>query len=264
MPTKPKLTEADHEALRQIRELLRKYPGQYGRLDDPLTLRYAQELLHYRPSEAIIKAEEFRQQFKAHNDREEELTELARQRRDELKARPVYSLGYGGIIGVFLRSIMASINWTPLSSPNWYELTERGLIVHTPLANVTERVVMHRDLQEKRLELGVNPPAYLDRMIGFLKQIRISYRTPWGQITLREPGSGVTLAEVVEIRPDEKLAQIRKDLATLHRVANPYATHLILPKIVDFFSYYIDEWDEEYHLRPPATTQLAENPSEEA
>lgn len=259
MATKPELTDADRRALEQIRDLLRKYPGQYGRLDDPLTLRYAQELLHFRPSEAIAKAEEFRQQVKAHNDREEELTALAQQRQTELRARPIYSLGYGGLIGVLLRSLMASINWTPLSSPNWYELTDRGLIVHTPLAIVTERVVTHRDLQEKRLELGVNPPAYLDRLIGFLKQLRIKFVIPWGQITLREPGSGVTLAEVVEIKPEEKLAQIRRDLAVLYRAANPYATHLVLPKLVDFYSYYIDEWDDEYRLRPPDTAELPES-----
>ncbi|RIK42417.1 MAG: hypothetical protein DCC55_08950 [Chloroflexi bacterium] len=264
MATKPELTDTDRKALKQIRELLRKYPAQYGRLDDPLTQRYAQELLHFRPSEAIVKAEEFRQEVKARNDQEEELAAAAEQRRAELRARPIYSLGYAGLIGVLLRSFVASINWTPLSSPNWYELTDRGLIVHTPLANVTERVVTHRDLQEKRLELGVNPPVYLDRLIGFLKQLRINYRTPWGQITLREPGSGVVLAEVVEIRPDEKLAQIRADLAALHRAADPYANHLILPKLVDFFSYYIDEWDDEYRLYPPLATEVAENTSEEA
>jgi hypothetical protein len=264
MANRRSLTLADRQALAKIRELLSRYPGQYGRLDDPLTRRYAQELLRYPPAEAIIKAEQYRQEVKEHNDKQEALTEKAKERRAELRQKPIYSLGRTGLAGILLRSFMASLNWTPLLSPNWYELTDRGLIVHTPFANVTERVITHGDLVERRRELGVNPPTYFDSIIGFLKQLRITAKTPWGTITLREPGSGVVLGEVVEIRPDDKLALIRRGLADIHRANEPYAAHLVLPKLVDFFSYYIDEWDEEFHLTPaagePEDEQLAASP----
>ncbi|MCL4862587.1 MAG: hypothetical protein KJZ93_24460 [Caldilineaceae bacterium] len=245
MLVKRKLTDEDRKALKQIRTLLKRYPGQYGRLDDPMVRQFAQDLLHYPPSEAIVKAEEFRERVKNINNSLEDEAEKAANRREELKKNPVYSLGRAGLAGIMLRSFMSSVNGTPLSSPNWYELNERGLVVHTPFSIVTERVVTHRDLQEKRFELGVNPPVYFDSILGFLKQLRINASAPWGQITLREPGSGVTLAEVVEIRPEQQLAKIKKDLALLYRAANPYANHLMLPKMVDFFSYYIDEWDDE-------------------
>jgi hypothetical protein len=251
MAARPNLTDADREALKQIRELLRSYPGQYGRLDDPQIQRFAQELLRYPPAEAIVRAEEFRQQVKDENEKQALIDQEAQNRLQELKARPIYSLNRGGILGILFRSFMASVNGTPLVSPNWYELNDRGLIIHAPFSTVTERVVTFRDLQEKRIELGVNPPVYFDAPIGFLKQLRIRVQAPWGTITVREPGSGVTLAEVVEIWPEARLAQIRKALADLHRAANPYANHKVLPKLVDFFSYYIDEWDDSYRLTPP-------------
>jgi hypothetical protein len=255
MANRRPLTPEDHQALVKIRELLRKYPGQYGRLDDPLTRQFAQKLLQYPPAEAIVKAEEFRQEVKVHNDKQESEVKKAQQLKDQLKTQPVYSLGRTGLVGVFFRSFMASVNWTPLLSPNWYELTDAGLVVHTPFANVTERTITHADLAEKRRELGVNPPSYFDSVIGFLKQLRINAKTPWGTITVREPGSGVVLGEVVEIQPEQKLAQIRKGLAFIYRANNPYATHHVLPKLVDFFSYYIDEWDDEYRLQPVVTSE---------
>jgi hypothetical protein len=242
------LTTEDRQALEQIRSLLKRYPGQYGRLDDPQTRQFAQELLQYPPAEAVRKVEEFRQQIKSFNDTQEEKDADAVKVKERLKQQPIYSLNRGGILGIFFRSFMASLNATPLASPNWYEVTDRGLIIHAPFATVTERLVTHRDLQEKRIELGVNPPVYFDALIGFLKQLRFRFSTPWGTITVREPGSGVTLTEVVEIWPDRKLAQIRQALADLHRANNRYAAHQILPKLVDFYSYYIDEWDDEYRI----------------
>jgi hypothetical protein len=250
MADRPNLTDADREALKKIRDLLERYPGQYGRLDDPQIQRFAQELLHYPPAAAVVRAEEFRQQVKDENDQQAQIDQAAQGRLQELKDRPIYSLNRGGILGIMFRSFMSSVNGTPLASPNWYELTHRGLIIHAPFSTVTERLITFRDLQEKRIELGVNPPVYFDAPIGFLKQLRIRAQAPWGTITVREPGSGVTLAEVVEIWPEARLAQIRKDLAILHRAHNPYAHHRVLPKLVDFFSYYIDEWDEDYRLTP--------------
>lgn len=166
MLVKRKLTEADRKALDQIWALLRKYPGQYGRLDDPTVRQFAQDLLHYPPSEAIVKAEEFRQRVRDFNNALEDEADKAEKRREELKSNPVYSLGRAGLAGIMLRSFMSSVNGTPLSSPNWYELNERGLVVHTPFSIVTERVVTHRDLQEKRFELGVNPPVYFDSILA--------------------------------------------------------------------------------------------------
>lgn len=251
MPARDELTPADHEALRQIREILRRYPGSFGRIEDPLTQQMAQELLHYPPRQAVRKAEEFRERVKQRNDAEEALSDKAKARVAQLKERPVYSLGRSGLFGAFFRSFMASVNATPLSSTNWYELTDRALIFHMPFASVTERPVTHRDLVEKRLELGVNPPVYFDWILGMLKQLRINVQSPWGTITLREPGSGVTLAEIVEIKPSEKLAELRKDLAAIHRASYPYAHHVVLPRLVDLFSYYIDEWDPEFRVRLP-------------
>lgn len=257
MPVRHKLTPADHEALRQIREILQRYPGSFGRIEDPLTQQMAQELLHYPPREAVRKAEEFREQIKRLNDLEEEKTAQAAKRMAELRERPVYSLGRTGIIGAFFRSFMASLNATPLTSTNWYELTDRGLVVHMPFSSVTERTVNHIDLLEKRLELGVNPPFYFDWILGMLKQLRINIQTPWGTITLREPGSGVTLAEIVELKPNLKLAQIRQDLAAIHRVRYPYVNHRLLPRLVDLYSYYLDEWDPEFRVQLPEPEEPA-------
>ncbi|HMN28461.1 MAG TPA: hypothetical protein PKE45_09935 [Caldilineaceae bacterium] len=256
MPTNHSLTPEDRRALQKIPVLLRKYPGQYGHLTNPTTQKYAHTLQGYPPAEAIRKAEEYRQEVQTQNDKEEAETKKAAQRKAEL-AKPYYSLGRSGLIGIMLRSLMASINWTPFISPNWYEMTDRGLIIHTPFANVTERLITHADLAERRRELGVNPPAYFDAILNFLKQLRFKVSAPWGSITVREPGSGVILAELVDFWPEINVAKLRKDLTAIHRANNPYATHLVLPKLVDFYSYYIDEWDDEYRIASDVESETA-------
>jgi hypothetical protein len=239
-----RLTSDDHEALNAIRELLRKYPpSAVGITDDSFT-RLLAELINVPPTQAMQKARELRDRFRAHNDKEDVITEQARQRQQELKEHPIYNIGRPGLWGLFLRSFMASVNGTPFSSANWFELNDRGLVLHTPLAAVTERTVTARDLAEKRVELGVDPPAYLDRILAVLKQLRINVQTPWGRITAREPGSGLVLADIVTIRPNEKLATIKKDLSILMRADNPYVNYKRLPKVADFLSYYLDVWED--------------------
>jgi hypothetical protein len=251
MTTIPDITAKDIQAIEEIRHFLLNYPTPYGqhKLDD-LAMRYAQELVKYPPSQAMAKAKEFRDRLKALNEREEVESDKALARRQDLKEHPIYNVGRPGLISMITRSMLASINGTPFDAINWFEVTDRGLVLHTPVAAVSERVITSRDLQEKRVELGVDPAAYFDRPLAWLKQLRFNVQAPWGRISFREPGSGLVLGEVVTFKPEEKLASIRAALATLARAADPYARHKLLPSIADFLGYYLDDWIGKRGIRP--------------
>jgi len=244
MADKPKLSPADREALNKIRRMFQEERATNWGMPEEYAFKYAHELVNASPAEALEKAKQFINELREHNAKEDEKFKQAKARKEELKKNPISNVGSRGIWGYIRRQILAAINGTPFSSLNILEVDDSGLQVYLPFAPVSQRTIKHKDIQEKRALLSVNPPAYLDSILGYLKQFRKNIPIPIGEIVLYEPGSGKTIASAVAQRPDLKLEEIKKALEQLHRVENPYEKHKRLPRVVDLLIYYdLNHWE---------------------
>jgi hypothetical protein len=212
-------------------------------MPEELAITIAQELAEVPPTQVVAKAKEILAKLKANNLKEKDKREKAKTIVADLKTNSITNLGRPGLIGYLQRSIMASVNGTPLNALNWMEVNDKGLQVYTPLAPVSQRTFKHRDFTSNKVVMSVDPPAYFDALIGLLKQLRIPFASPWGQIILYEPSSGRNLAEAVAIWPDRKIKQIREALLQVHLVENPFEGYRRLPRLVDLLGYHLEEWD---------------------
>ncbi len=176
--------------------------------------------------------------------KEDEKFRLAKERKEDLKKNPISNVGSRGVWGYIRRQILAAINGTPFSSLNILEVDDTGLQVYLPFAPVSQRTIKYKDLQDKRVLLSVNPPAYLDSVLGYLRQFRKNVPIPIGEIVVYEPGSGKSIASAVAQRPDLKAKEIVAALEQLHRVENPYEKHKRLPRVIDLLIYYdLNHWE---------------------
>jgi hypothetical protein len=244
MADTPRLSQADREALSKIRRMFQEERATNWGMPEEYAFKYAHELMNASPAEALTKAKQFINELREHNRKEDEKFEQAKKQKEELKKNPISNVGTRGILGYIRRQILAAINGTPFSSLNILEVDSEGLQVYLPFAAVSQRTIKHKDIQEKRALLSVNPPAYLDSILGYLRQFRKNIPIPIGEIVLYEPGSGKTIASAVAQRPDLKLDEIKKALEQLHRVENPYEKHKRLPRVVDLLIYYdLNHWE---------------------
>lgn len=251
MADTPRLSQADREALSKIRRMFQEErPTTWG-MPEEYAFKYAHELVNAAPAEALEKAKQFINELREHNAKEDEKFKQAKARKEELKKKPISNVGSRGIWGYIRRQILAAINGTPFSSLNILEVDDSGLQVYLPFAPVSQRTIKFKDIKERKVLLSVNPPAYLDSMLGYVKQFRKNVAIPIGEIVVYEPGSGKTIASAVAQRPDLKAKEIEDALQQLHRVENPYEKHKRLPRVVDLLIYYdLNHWEMLEHTTP--------------
>ncbi len=257
------ITPEQIEAFDQIRRIFREHGETNWNMPPEIAIQYAQELADVPPDQVRQKAREILQKLKDNNTKEKQKREKAKERVAALKANSITNLGRPGLIGYLQRSIMASINGTPLNALNWMEVNDKGLQVYTPLAPVSQRTFKQRDLAGNRVVLSVDPPAYFDALIGLLKQLRINFTTPWGQIIVYEPSSGRNLGEAVALWPDRKIKEFRDALMQIHLVENPFEGYQRLPRMVDLLGYHVEEWDLKIADQQQAANQAGTAEEEE-
>lgn len=243
----------DEQAKAEIEQIVEDERPTIWEMDQVYAVQFSQELIKSRPPKALARARRFRKSLEEHNKKEDKESAEAQKRRDALSKKPLYSSGEPGFLDSLFRSFLAGLNGTPGSWLNWMELNDKSLTVYTPFTSVTERKITQKDLDDKRFELGVNPPVYFDGILGQLRSFgiqnlwtpwgKVKIRTPWGQIVVREPGSGKELAAVVALWPNDKLDAFRKGLQQIYRAEHPFDKHKRLPKLSDLFNLYIDEWE---------------------
>ncbi len=226
------------DAQKFIAEALSKTDTNWA-MPDEYAFEAAQEIdesLH--PTLALIKASTYIQRLRRRNDQQKERVKKARTLREKLKEEPITNAGPRGIRGVVRRWLLSSLNGTPFNNLNWIEVNHEGLQIYTPLSSVSQRTVKQAQLANNAVVLSVDPPAYLDWLIGFLRQFRRNIQTPIGQIIVYEPGSGRNLAEAVALWPDAKIKEMRNALEQLHLLENPYQRYARLPRMRDILIYY--------------------------
>lgn len=267
MATQNPITPEQRAGFQEVRRIMRRHGETNWGMPDDVAITIAQELADVPPDQVVAQARARLQELKAVNQKEKEKRAKARERVAELKDHPLTNLGQPGLIGYLKRSILASINATPLIALNFMEVNDKGLQVYTPLAPISQRTFKWRDFTGNRVVLAVNPPAYFDWIFGLFKQLRINLTTPWGGITVYEPGSGRTLAEAVALWPDRRIAEFRAALQQVHLVENPFEGYRRLPRLVDLLGYHFEEWDlrltEEERQQMLRQAALAEEEAEE-
>ncbi|MCB0064610.1 MAG: hypothetical protein KDE19_20950 [Caldilineaceae bacterium] len=231
-------------ALQKIYRILYYERSTDWNMPEEFAHRCANELPNLPPIQALQRATEFIEEVRQHNQAEEQKFQAAENYKVELQANPITNAGRRGWQGYLRRQLLAFLNGT-LNSLDRLEVTEQGLQLYQPFATVSQRTITYRDLRERRVVLSVNPPAYLDELLGTLRQFREKVIVPWGEIVVYEPGSGRNIATAIAFRPDEKVAEIRVALAQLHRAENQYENYKRIPRLVDLLIYYdIERWGQ--------------------
>lgn len=206
-------------------------------------LMFAQDIAHYPPIEALKKVQEYINRIRDNNLKQRSKYEDASKYKAELNANPITNAGSRGLTGYFWRQILATINATPLTSLNLFEVNGDGLQIFQPFATISRRVVRWRELKNNELTLSVNPPAYFDWLLGFLRQFSRNIVSPWGELVLYERGSGRDIARAVALWPDTKIKEIRAALERLSLADDRDANRRVEPRKVDLLTYYdVDDW----------------------
>lgn len=226
------------DAQRFIAEALSKSATNWA-MPDEYAFEAAQEIdesLH--PTLALIKASTYIQRLRRRNDQQKARVKKARALREKLKEQPITNAGQRGIRGLVRRWLLASLNGTPFNNLNWIEVNHEGLQIYTPLSPVSQRTIKYSQLTNNAVVLSVDPPVYLDWLLGVLRQFRRNIQAPIGQIIVYEPGSGRNLAEAVALWPETKIKEMRNALEQLHMLENPYQRYARLPRMRDILIYY--------------------------
>jgi hypothetical protein len=146
-------------------------------------------------------------------------------------------------IDYFWRTALANANLTPASRLNLFTVDTEGLKVYQPFATVSTRTIKIKQLREASVVMSVDPPSYLDGILGFLKQFFKDIPVPLGEIVLYEPGSGKEIARAVALFPDSKINEMRKALEQIYLAETPYEGQKRLPRLVDLLIYYdLERW----------------------
>ncbi len=147
------------------------------------------------------------------------------------------------IIDYFWRTTLAGINGTPASRLNLFTVDAEGLKVYQPFATVSTRTIKIKQLREASIVMSVDPPSYLDGILGFLKQFINDIPVPLGEIVLYEPGSGKEIARAVALFPDAKIKRMSNALQQIYLAETPYEGQKRLPRLVDLLIYYdLERW----------------------
>lgn len=152
-------------------------------------------------------------------------------------ALPLTNAGPRGLKGLVQRWLLTTLNATPTSGLNWMEVTKDGLQIYQPLATVSQRTIKYRQVRDGQVVLSVDPPAYLDSFLGFMRQFRRNIDTPWGEIVIYEGGGARVIARAIALSPGGKVKQIRTALELLHLAENEHEGFRRLPQLQDLFIY---------------------------
>ncbi len=257
-------TPDDRKALDEIHRILRDHKESNWTMPEKHAM-FAQDIVHDPPADAYARVEAYIKNIRQHNLSQRSKYEKARQFRQDIaedKVPEITNAGQRGIIGYLWRSFLATINATPLSSLNFFEITPEGLLVEQPFVTVSRRIFKFREIANNEITMSVNPPAYLDWVLGFLRQFFRKITAPWGEIVIYERGSGREIARAVALWPEQKIKDFRKALETIHLAENQFAGREREPKKIDLLSYYdIDHWDivAQTSYSPDGTPRLEAN-----
>lgn len=239
------LSSEDSKALQEIRRILRDHRESNWTMPEKHAM-FAQDLTHDPPALAYQRLETYIKNIREHNLKQRQRFEKALKFKQDVSTDAIPEItnaGQRGIIGYLWRSFLATLNGTPLSSLNFFEITTEGLLVEQPFATVTRRVFKFRELANNEITMSINPPVYLDWLLGFLRQFFRKVTSPWGEIVIYERGSGREIARAVALWPQQKIGTFRAALEQLHLAENQFAGREREPKKIDLLSYYdIEYW----------------------
>lgn len=238
MPNLNELSERDQRALDKIRTLLQERTETNWAMPDEYAFKKAHDIARLPPLEALRTAKEYIEELRKQNDTAQARIDAALKRRKELTENPITNAGPRGFKGFLQRWGLSLLNATPFDNFNWIEVNQDGLQVYTPLATVSQRTITYRQIESNAVVLSVDPPAYLDQFLGFIRQFRRGISIPWGELVVYEPGSGRTVARAIAIRPYEKLREMTDALRQLHILQQPYQGYKRLPRLRDLLIYY--------------------------
>lgn len=232
------LSEKDRRALEKIRSLLEERAETNWNMPDEYAFQKAHAIAKLSPIEALRAAKEYIEDLRKQNDTAQARIDVALKRKKELSENPITNAGPRGLKGFLQRWGLSLLNGTPFDNFNWLEVNQDGLQVYTPLATVSQRTITYRQIESNAVLLSVDPPAYLDRFLGFMRQFRRNISVPWGELVVYEPGSGRTVARAIALRPYEKLKEMTDALRQLHHLTQPYQGYKRLPRLRDLLIYY--------------------------
>ncbi len=239
------LSPDDIKALEEIRRILTEQQITNWVLPEKHAM-FAQDLVHDTPAVVAARLDAYIKGIRTHNLNQRKRFEAARKFKQAVISDSVPEItnaGQRGIIGYLWRSFLATLNGTPLSSLNFFEITKDGLLVEQPFATVSRRIFKFREIANNEITMSVNPPVYLDWLLGFLRQFFRKVTAPWGEIVIYERGSGREIARAVALWPERKIKEIRDALERLFLADNEFAGREREPKKIDLLGYYVE------HLR---------------
>lgn len=238
------LTDRDRRALDKIRNLLDERAETNWAMPDEYAFKKAHDIARLTPLEALREAKQFIEELRKQNETAQSRIDAAQKRKKELTEHPITNAGPRGLKGFLQRWGLSLLNGTPFNNFNWLEVNQDGLQIYTPLATVSQRTITFRQIESNSVVLSVDPPEYLDRFLGFMRQFRRNISVPWGELVVYEPGSGRTIARAIAMRPYEKLKEMTDALRQLHILQQPYQGYKRLPRLRDLLIYY-DVHDDE-------------------
>lgn len=236
--------EKDRRALEKIRELLEDRAETNWGMPDEHAIRVAQDIAQRPPLEALQIAKRYIDELRKQNAGVQTRVAAATQRRQELAKNPITNAGSRGLKGFLQRWGLSLLNATPFSNFNWIEVNQDGLQIYTPLAPVSQRTVTYEQIRSGSIVLSVDPPFYMDQILGFLSQFRRTVPVPWGELVVYEPGSGRYIARAIALWPRQKLKEMTDALMQIQLAQQPYQGYKRLPRLRDLLIYY-DVHDDE-------------------
>lgn len=242
----PIISNSKQERAREkIRELLDERAETNWSMPEEHAFKIAQDIARLSPLEALQAAKKYIDDLRKQNATAQARIEAAQTRKKELAEKPITNAGSRDFKGFLQRWALSWLNATPFSNFNWIEVNQDGLQIYTPLAAVSQRTVTYEQIRSGAIVLSVDPPAYLDQILGFLRQFRRNITVPWGELVVYEPGSGRNIARAIALWPEAKLKEMREALMQLSLLQQPYQGYKRLPRLRDLLIYYDVHEDED-------------------
>lgn len=237
-------SESERRALEKIRTLLEQRAETNWTMPDEYAFKKAHDIARLSPLEALREAKQYIESLREQNRTAQSRIEAAQKRRQDLAEHPITNAGPRGLKGFIQRWALSLLNGTPFTNFNWIEVNQDGLQIYTPLATVSQRTITYKQLESGAVVLSVDPPAYLDQILGFLRQFRRNVSVPWGELVVYEPGSGRNIARAIAMWPYEKQKEMTDALKQIYLLNQPYQGYKRLPRLRDLLIYY-DVHDDE-------------------
>lgn len=237
-------SESERRALEKIRTLLEQRAETNWTMPDEYAFKKAHDIARLSPLEALREAKQYIESLREQNRTAQSRIESAQKRKQDLAEHPITNAGPRGLKGFIQRWALSLLNGTPFTNFNWIEVNQDGLQIYTPLATVSQRTITYKQLESGAVVLSVDPPAYLDQLLGFLRQFRRNVSVPWGELVVYEPGSGRNIARAIAMWPYEKQKEMTDALKQIYLLNQPYQGYKRLPRLRDLLIYY-DVHDDE-------------------